>query len=162
MGASHALSFMAIPSSQSWKYLHLMSPIEFAATSANNSVILMTFLVAELLAWAPLPQERGDVPGTQSRSGPAARRYLPSLRWQFTLFPCALVPRWLGALSNETTGSWRSWKYIVNRRGNLWEVLLTPKVKLVLSKDWRLLPLLLLHILWNFNTRWTRMHFNKY
>lgn len=78
------------------------------------------------------------------------------------LFPCALVPQWLAAFFSETNGSWWSWKYIVNTRGNLWEVLLTPKAKLVLSRDWRLLPLLLLHILWNFNAHRTQMHFNKY
>lgn len=49
----------------------LTSPIEFTAASVNNCIILMTFLVAELLTSGLLPQERGDVPGTQSCSGPA-------------------------------------------------------------------------------------------
>lgn len=51
----------------------------FAATSINNHVIFMTFLVAEFLMLAQLPQELGDMPRIQSCAGLAARQYLPAI-----------------------------------------------------------------------------------
>lgn len=129
------MHFMGPPSSQSWRYLMLGVPHWVHHHLSQHLRYFYDILVSVLL-----PQEWGDVLGTQSCSGPSARQFPPSLQWLFTLFPCALMPSWLGAFSNETNGSW---KYTINKRGNLWEVLLTPKEH-VLLRDWKLLLLLLL------------------
>lgn len=147
-GASHAFFFLQrhplfrAESTYIWhRPMHLLPP--HSKPMLFNDILVAEHLVSTLLALAG-----GGVPGTQSCPGPATNT--PMTIYSFSVH--------LGASIIRDIFQWNrrkpmDWKYIVKRRENPWEVLLTPKAKLVLSRDQRLLPLLLIHILWNFNVK---------